>query len=293
MITTYDIRWGCDVLRPVYDITDGVDGRVSIEVDPRLAQDTAKTDRRGQGAVVAGGPAQHVHQDPGDRRGPPRDHRDPRRGHQRQRHADLLAGALRRGHRRLHGRPGAGRGGGPDISTIASVASFFVSRVDTEVDKRLDKIGTPEAAALRGKAAIANARLAYELYEQRLATARWQALARPGRQGAAAAVGVDLHQGPGLRGHHVRGRAGGPGHGQHHAGGDAARHRRPWQAARATRSTAPTRSRGRSSPSWRSSASATTTWSACSRTRASQKFAASWNEFLGTIESNMAAVAKP
>ena len=61
---------------------------------------------------------------------------------------------------------------GHDISKIASVASFFVSRVDTEVDKRLEKIGTPEALALRGKAAIANARLAYELYEQKLATDR-------------------------------------------------------------------------------------------------------------------------
>jgi transaldolase len=69
---------------------------------------------------------------------------------------------------------------GHDISTIASVASFFVSRVDTEVDKRLTKIGTPEALALKGKAAIANARLAYELYEQKLATDRWKALAAKG-----------------------------------------------------------------------------------------------------------------
>src|SRR5262249_40330893 len=61
-----------------------------------------------------------------------------------------------------------------------SVASFFVSRVDTEVDKHLDKIGTDEAKALRGKAAIANARLAYELYEQKLATPRWEALAAKG-----------------------------------------------------------------------------------------------------------------
>jgi transaldolase len=67
---------------------------------------------------------------------------------------------------------------GHDVSKLASVASFFVSRVDTEVDARLDKIGTPEAAALRGKAAIANARLAYELFEQRFAAdnARWAAL---------------------------------------------------------------------------------------------------------------------
>jgi len=65
---------------------------------------------------------------------------------------------------------------GHDLSRIRSVASFFVSRVDTEVDARLDKLGTPEAAALRGKAAVANARLAYELFEQRFAEERWLAL---------------------------------------------------------------------------------------------------------------------
>jgi len=69
---------------------------------------------------------------------------------------------------------------GHDISRLASVASFFVSRVDTEVDRRLDKIGTPEAVALRGKAAVANARLAYELFEQRFATERWAALRAKG-----------------------------------------------------------------------------------------------------------------
>jgi transaldolase len=69
---------------------------------------------------------------------------------------------------------------GHDISKIRSVASFFVSRVDTEVDGRLDKLGTPEAAALRGKAAIANARLAYELFEQKSAEPRWLALAAQG-----------------------------------------------------------------------------------------------------------------
>jgi transaldolase len=71
---------------------------------------------------------------------------------------------------------------GHDLSRIRSVASFFVSRVDTEVDARLDKIGTPEAAELRGKAAVANARLAYELFEQRIATDRWQALRAQGAQ---------------------------------------------------------------------------------------------------------------
>src|SRR5262249_57061976 len=69
---------------------------------------------------------------------------------------------------------------GHDLSSMASVASFFVSRVDTEVDRRLDKIGSPEAKALRGKAAIANARLAYEIFEQHFATARWQELSNQG-----------------------------------------------------------------------------------------------------------------
>jgi len=71
---------------------------------------------------------------------------------------------------------------GHDLSQIRSVASFFVSRMDTEVDARLDKLGTPEATALRGKSAIANARLAYELFEQRIATERWLALRAQGAQ---------------------------------------------------------------------------------------------------------------
>jgi len=72
------------------------------------------------------------------------------------------------------------RRAGRDLALIASVASFFVSRVDTEVDARLDKIGTPAAAALRGRAAIANARLAYQHYERMLASSRWAALAAAG-----------------------------------------------------------------------------------------------------------------
>ena len=69
------------------------------------------------------------------------------------------------------------------------MASFFVSRVDTEVDDRLDKIGTPEAQALRGKAALANARLAYEAYEQMFATARWTGPRRPRRPGRSGRCG--------------------------------------------------------------------------------------------------------
>ena len=69
------------------------------------------------------------------------------------------------------------REAGQDLSTIHSVASFFVSRVDTEIDKRLDAIGTDEAKALKGKAGVANARLAYQAYEEVFSTPRWQVLA--------------------------------------------------------------------------------------------------------------------
>jgi transaldolase len=79
----------------------------------------------------------------------------------------------------LDGMDGARRAG-RDIKAIASVASFFVSRVDTEIDARLDKIGTPEAAELRGMTAIANARLAYQRYEKMLSGSRWLELAAAG-----------------------------------------------------------------------------------------------------------------
>ena len=113
MITTADVRDAADILRPVFDATQGQDGRVSIEVDPRLAHNTDGDHRRGQAAGLAGGPPQHAHQDPGDQGGPARDHRGHRQGHQRQRHADLLAGALPRGHGRLPRGPGEGQGRGP------------------------------------------------------------------------------------------------------------------------------------------------------------------------------------
>ena len=69
---------------------------------------------------------------------------------------------------------------GHDLSTIHSVASFFVSRVDSEIDKRLDAIGTDEAKALKGKAGVANARLAYQVYEELFSTGRWAVLAEAG-----------------------------------------------------------------------------------------------------------------
>ena len=83
-----------------------------------------------------------------------------------------------------------------DLSTVSSVASFFVSRVDTEVDRRLEAIGTPEALALRGKAAVAQAQLAYELFLERFSGPALGGAGGPGRPGAATAVGVDVDQEP-------------------------------------------------------------------------------------------------
>ena len=179
-LMAYDIRWACDVLRPVYDRTGGLDGRVSIEVDPRLAHETARTTAEAKGlwwlvdrpnvmvkipameeglASIAAATAEGINVNVTLIFGLDR--------------YDQVMDAYLTGLERAkeHGR---------DLSMIRSVASFFVSRVDTEVDKRLDKIGTPEAQALRGKAAVANARLAYERYEKVIASDRWQALAASG-----------------------------------------------------------------------------------------------------------------
>jgi transaldolase len=171
------------VLRPVYDSTGGVDGRVSLEVDPRIARDTGKTIAEARAlwwmvdrpnlfikipATVEGLPAITQCLSEGISV-----------------NVTLIFSLARYGQVIDAFMAGLEAAAGRDVASIASVASFFVSRVDTEVDGRLDKIGTSEAKALRGKAALANARLAYELFEQKSATSRWEALkargARPQR----------------------------------------------------------------------------------------------------------------
>ena len=166
---------------------------------------------------------------------------------------------------------------GHDLSQIHSVASFFVSRVDTEVDKRLDAIGTDEAKALKGKAAIANARLAYALYEEVFAGDRCAALEAQGRQQAASAVGLDRRQGPVLPDTLYVTELVVAEHREHHAGEDHAGVRRPRRGRRATRSAAPRR-RGpaRCWTTWRRSASPTTTWSTVLEREGVEKFDASW-----------------
>jgi transaldolase len=177
-ITTYDIRWAADVLRPAYDETDGVDGRVSIEVDPRLAKDTAKTVAEARALWWLVDRPNMFIKIPATVEGLPAITQCLAEGisinvtliFSLQRYEQVIDAFM----------AGLEQASDADVKQLASVASFFVSRVDTEVDSRLDKIGTPEAHELRGKAAIANARLAYELFEQKLGTPRWAALAARG-----------------------------------------------------------------------------------------------------------------
>ena len=180
-VTTDDVRNACDVLAKQYELSGGVDGRVSIEVDPRLAHDTDKTilqavelwkivDRPNVlikipatmaglpaiTAVIAEGISVNV----------------------------TLIFSVER-HRLVMDAYLAGlekaKEAGHDLSKIHSVASFFVSRVDTEIDKRLEKIGGDEALALRGKAGVANARLAYAAYgEVFVGGSRYEALKADG-----------------------------------------------------------------------------------------------------------------
>jgi len=180
-ITAYDIRWACDVLRPVYDQTNGIDGRVSLEVDPRIANDTTgKTFAEAKALWWMVDRPNLFIKIPATEAGLPAITESLAAGisvnvtliFSLQRYDEVID-AFMAGLERA-------AAAGHDLSGIASVASFFVSRVDTEVDERLDKIGTPEAEALRGQAALANARLAYELYEKRFAEPRWSALSARG-----------------------------------------------------------------------------------------------------------------
>jgi len=179
-ITAYDIRWACGVLRPAYDATSGLDGRVSLEVDPRLARETEKTIAEARALWWMVDRPNLFIKIPATREGLPAITQCISEGisvnvtliFSLERHGEVIDAYMAG----LEKAKAAGR----DLSQIRSVASFFVSRMDTEVDGRLDKLGTPEAIALRGKAAIANARLAYELFENKCAEERWQALAASG-----------------------------------------------------------------------------------------------------------------
>lgn len=179
-ITTHDVAAASDIFRPVYDATGGVDGRVSIEVEPGLAADTAGTIAQAEQLWAKVDRPNAMVKIPATQAG-----------------IEAIAEATAAGvnvnitlifsleryrevlNAYLTGLEKA-KAAGLDISKIQSVASFFVSRVDVEVNKRLDAIGTPEAIALKNKAGIANARLAYQVYEQGFSTERAKLLLAAG-----------------------------------------------------------------------------------------------------------------
>ncbi|MCX5344302.1 transaldolase [Streptomyces atratus] len=176
MITTADVRDAADILRPVFDATDGQDGRVSIEVDPRLAHHTDATVAEAKQLAWLVDRPNTLIKIPATKAGLPAITEVIGKGisvnvtliFSLERYREVMDAYLA-------GLEKA-KAAGLDLSKIHSVASFFVSRVDSEIDKRLDAVGTPEAKALKGKAALANARLAYQAFEEVFSSDRWAAL---------------------------------------------------------------------------------------------------------------------
>ena len=179
-LTTQDVREAADVLRPVFEATGGRDGRVSIEVDPRLAHDTDATVEQAAALWAAVDRPNILVKIPATRAGLPAIE------------ATIAAGisvnvtlifSLTR-YREVIDAYLAGLerawADGTDLATIRSVASFFVSRVDTAVDRLLAQSEHADAAGLRGTIAVANAQLAYQQHLETVATPRWQALAAHG-----------------------------------------------------------------------------------------------------------------
>lgn len=171
MITTADVREACDVLRSVYDSTGGIDGRVSIEVDPRFAYNTSATIAEARQLWWLVDRPNAMIKIPATKEGLPAIEQAIADGisvnvtliFSLERYDEVMS-AYMAGLRRA-------AEAGHDLSTIVSVASFFVSRVDAAVDRQL-----PQGHVARGAVAIANARLAMELYEKRFDGAEWDAL---------------------------------------------------------------------------------------------------------------------
>ena len=180
MITTFDVRWACDVLRPVFDATDGVDGRVSIEVDARLARHTGDTVAEARALWWLVDRPNLFIKIPATEAGVAAIAACLAEGisvnvtliFSLQRYAAVVDAYLDGMEQAL----AAGR----EVSRLASVASFFISRVDTAIDARLDGLATTAATALRGEAAVANAVLAFAHHHEILASDRWARLAAAG-----------------------------------------------------------------------------------------------------------------
>jgi transaldolase len=231
-ITVADVAHGCDVFRSTWEATDGVDGRVSLEVDPRLAHDTDATFAEAVDLWKAVDRPNLLVKIPATEAGLPAITKTLGEGvsvnvtliFSVERYREVM-GAF------LDGLEQAAANG-HNLASITSVASFFVSRVDTEIDKRLEKIGTDEALALRGKAGVANSRPRLRRVPRGVLGRALGGAGREGRQGAATALGLHRREEPGLPGHDVHHRAGRRRHRQHDAGEDPAGLRRPRRAPR-------------------------------------------------------------
>lgn len=179
-LTTDDVRHACDIFMPLYRSTAGVDGRVSIEVSPELAHDTEGTITQATQLHERVGRENVLIKIPATKAGLPAITETLAKGisvnvtliFSLERYREVVEAYLSGIERAA--------AAGIDISTIHSVASFFVSRVDTAVDAKLDAIGTDEAQSLRSRAGIANARLAYRDFENLFGTERAQALIAQG-----------------------------------------------------------------------------------------------------------------
>jgi transaldolase len=179
-ITTDDVAAASDVFRPIYDTTNGFDGRVSIEVEPGFAHDAAATIAQAKQLWAKVDRPNALIKIPATIEGLEAITETIGAGisvnvtliFSLERYREVINAYL-------SGLEKA-KAAGIDLSTLHSVASFFVSRVDTEIDKRLDAIGTDEAKALKGKAGVANAQLAYEVYQAAFTTERAQVLLAAG-----------------------------------------------------------------------------------------------------------------
>ena len=176
-----DINSALDIFEPVYDRTAGLDGYVSVEVDPGLAHDGLGTESAARDLHRRVNRRNLLVKIPATVEGVPAIHQMIAEGRSinvtlifsLDRYKTVMEAYIS-GLERYAETPGA------DLSKVASVASFFISRVDTEIDHRLETLGTPEALSLRGKGAVAQGKLAYQLFQQTFSGPRWEALAARG-----------------------------------------------------------------------------------------------------------------
>ena len=175
-----DIRGALAVLRPIYDESGGTDGFVSLEVSPTMAADTEASIESARRFHESINRPNLMVKIPATPEGIPAIQTALSEGHNinitlifgLERYVEVVEAYLSA----LESLAASGN----ELSGLASVASFFVSRVDTEVDRRLDALGTPEALALKGKAALAQAKLAYRIFQEKFSGPRWEALAGKG-----------------------------------------------------------------------------------------------------------------